>query len=568
MKRIILFAIIALLMSGCESFLDTENLVKKDNSNFPKTPADASTALTGAYALLREMTPGEDGQSFFITAELLSDDRFGGGGPDDRRMHAVDRLLKADENMFSDVWKKDYQGIFRCNMLFETMGNITWDSDETKQQIDAEARFLRAYFYFDLCRLFGTVPLITTTESVNKPRATAEELYALIASDLETAIAEFPSTKYQDMPATQLGHATKWAAEALLARAFLFYTGYYEKDAMPLSEGGSLTKAEVITHIDDCITNSGHDLLPDFRNLWPYSNSYTKPDYKYAKDNDLNWAGEEGGNYETVFAIKYSSKATWDNPWYNNEVCLYFSLREPADAEDIFPYGIGWGVGTVNSSLWEDWKNREPKDIRREASIFAVDNPDEGVSNYAWGADKQMDETGYWQKKYMAINAHKTDADGNVSCTNYSRLMYPDIDSDYQLNNTEDLVIIRFADVLLMAAELKKDAAPLNRVRARVGLPAVAYSDEALRNERRWELAFEAQRYYDLLRWHMAGEALNEQNGVEVVDNSVKTTMDVGDIAARVKDTGGFMPIPQTQIKLSSGVLTQTPGWTGDNLLY
>lgn len=85
---------------GCEGFLDTENLTKKDNSNFPKTSGDAETALTGIYALLREMTPGEDGQCFFLTAELLSDDRFGGGGPDDRRMHAVDRLKKVDENMF------------------------------------------------------------------------------------------------------------------------------------------------------------------------------------------------------------------------------------------------------------------------------------------------------------------------------------------------------------------------------------------------------------------------------------------------------------------------------------
>lgn len=568
MKKIILFSMITLLITGCEGFLDTENLVKKDNSNFPKSSKDAMTALTGAYALLREMTPGEEGQCLFITSELLSDDRFGGGGPDDRRMQAVDHLKKADENMFSDVWKKNYQGIFRCNMLFETMGNIVWESEATQKQIMAETSFLRAYFYFDLCRMFGTVPLITTTESVNNPRATADELFALIASDLKAAITNFPATKYQEIPVTQLGHSTKWAAEALLARAFLFYTGYYKKEAMPLAEGGSLTKADVVALLNDCITNSGHDLLPDFRNLWPYSNQYTKPDYKYAEENNLSWAGEDGGNYETVFAVKYASKATWDNSWYNNEICLYFSLREPADVEDIFPYGIGWGVGTVNSNLWEEWKSKEPKDLRREASILDVENPAEGLRNYTWGSDKQMNETGYWQKKYLAINAHKTDAEGNVSSTNYSRLIYPDIDSDYQLNNTQDLVIIRFADVLLMAAELKNDAEPLNRVRQRAGLPSVSYSDEALRNERRWELAFEGQRYYDLLRWHIAGTELNKQNGVAVINNTMKTTMDMGNLVQRIEATGGFMPIPQTQIDLSSGVLTQTPGWSGDNLLY
>ena len=62
----------------------------------------------------------------------------------------------------------------------------------------------------------------------------------------------------------------------------------------------------------------------------------------------MNWIGEDGANVETVFAIRYSAKATWDNPWYNNEVCLYSSPREPANLDDIFPFGIGWGIGTVN----------------------------------------------------------------------------------------------------------------------------------------------------------------------------------------------------------------------------
>lgn len=131
---------------GCEGFLDTENLTKKDNSNFPKTSGDAETALTGIYALLREMTPGEDGQGFFLTAELLSDDRFGGGGPDDRRMHAVDRLKKVDENMFSDVWKQDYRAIYRSNMLLNSLDGISWESQETRNKIEGQAHFFACLF--------------------------------------------------------------------------------------------------------------------------------------------------------------------------------------------------------------------------------------------------------------------------------------------------------------------------------------------------------------------------------------------------------------------------------------
>lgn len=155
-------------------------------------------------------------------------------------------------------------------------------------------------FYFDLCRLFGTVPLLTTSEPENVPRATAEELYAQIAFDLKTAIEKLPSVKYSAANNSELGRATKWAAEALLARAYLFYTGYYQQESMPLPDNSTLSRTDVITYLDDCINNSGHDLIGDFRNLWPYSNVYTKKDYKYAQDNDLHWIGEDGANVETV----------------------------------------------------------------------------------------------------------------------------------------------------------------------------------------------------------------------------------------------------------------------------
>lgn len=556
MKKIWIFVMIVILLTSCNDFLDTENLIKKDNSNFPKSEEDASIDLTGIYSVLREVTEGEEGMQFFITAEILSDDRFGGGGPDDSRLHAVDRLKKVDDNMFADVWKQRYKGIFRCNVLLNSLDAIQWKNEQARNKIEGETLFLRAYFYFDLCRLYGTVPLIITTEPVNLPRATKEELYALMGSDLKKAIELLPSKRYLPSDVAELGHATKWAAEALMGRIFLFYTGYYEQETMPLIDG-ELSKQEVIGYLDDCIGNSGHDLLPDFRNLWPYSNEYTKEDYQYAQDNDLSWAGEQGENIETVFAIRYSPKATWDNTSPRNSICLYFSMREPESLESIFPLGVGWGTGSVNPQLWDNWP---AGDLRREASILSVEKE---LPDYVWGRDKQMNETGYWQKKYVAINAYNDDGE----IVNYSQIIYPDVTSDYQLNNTQDLVIIRFADVLLMASELKHDAAPLNRVRERIGLDPVSYSDEALRNERHWELAFEGIRYYDLLRWHIAGEALQSQNGIKVMNNLVETRMDMDDISQRVEITKGLMPIPQTQIDLSGGILVQNPGWGDESNL-
>ena len=86
-----------------------------------------------------------------------------------------------------------------------------------------------------------------------------------------------------------------------------------------------------------------------------------------------------------------------------------------------------------------------------------------------------------------------------------------------------------------------------------------------MRNERHWELAFEGLRYYDLLRWGIAGEALSQQNGVKVLDNMVETRMDMNDIAQRLEATKGLMPLPKTQIDLSAGVLEQNPGWGSES---
>ncbi len=551
-KHFIYSMLFACLLSSCESFLDTENLTQKDTSNYPESVEDATDLLTGVYNAARSMTMDENGACLFITSEVLSDDRFAGGGPDDMDWHNIEQFKCTNNNMYQDTWANAYKCIFRANMLLETINNVQWDDEAARANIEGQTYFLRGYAFFYLAQLFGTAPLTLATEPANLPRATADELFAQIASDLKAAIEKMPASKL-----VERGRTSRWAAEALMARAYLFYTGYYKKETLPLAgeEGGSLSKTDIIGYLDDCISSSGHDLYPDFRNLWPYSNELTKENgYPYAVDNDLKWVGETGANYETVFAFPSAAKVTWDNVGDCNRLNLYFSMREQ-DESGIFPYGKGWGFGTVNSKLWEDWP---ADDLRRQGSIIDVEDSQE-MTGYEWAADHQQDETGYWQKKYVAVNIRKEDG----SYVNYSKGLFGDaVNDDYQINNTQDFVIIRFADVLLMSAELKQDAALINRVRARLDLtPIVAYSDAALRNERRWELAFEGLRYLDLLRWGIAGEVLSTQNGVLVLDDMVENRMDLGDVAKRLEETGGFMPIPLNEISLSNGVLVQTPGW-------
>ena len=549
----------ALMLASCEDFLDTESYTKKNTGNFPSTPADAEQMLTGVYSSLNKIN-GNPSSTGFIIAEMASDDRLGGGGTGRSDNQGYDHLMRINDTQQDHLWSVRYGGIYRANLLLESIDKVTgWESEAEKNRILGEAYFLRAYNFFDLSQIFGEVPLVLQTEPVNLPKSPASATYARIASDLKAAIELLPSDRYD---AIESGHATKWAAEALMARVFLFYTGYYEQTSLPLVDGSSVSKDQVVTWLEDCINNSGHDLLPDFRSLWPYCNEYTAQDYPYAKDNNLKWAGD--GNEEVVFAVKCSNMADWGTTiGYSNQYCLYFGFTSPNGGESSYPFGTGWGVGPVNAQLWNQWIEDEPTDIRREGSIIdiAAELPNFDPESFRnW-----MEATGYWQKKYIAINAH----DASGALTLYSCLVYG-TNYNFQLAHTQDLTIIRFADILLMHSELTETNTGMNRVRNRAGLPSVPYSLEALKKERRYELAFEGLRWFDLMRWHDAADALESQVGSPIISMEKPSTMKEFGVGyrKRYEQTGGFWQIPRTQIDLSNGVLTQNPGWDTEDCEY
>ena len=550
MKKIILSLFVGLALAGCEDFLDTEPTNLKTIENYPATQEDADQVLTGIYAVLAMPNPL---QTSFLSSELRSDNMLGGGGITDISTKAIAQCQKWSESSFADAWKTNYMGIFRANVFLDAIDRVTWNSEEDRKRMEGEARFLRAHYYFDLSRMFGDVCLIETPESVNVPRSPAADTYALIASDLKKAIEELLPTEPYD--AVESGRVTKWAAEALMARVFLFYTGYYEKETLPLPDGGEVTKAQVIAWLDECANTliSGHDLVSDFRNLWPYS--YVQ-DYEFTKNNNLKWEGD--GNKETVFAIKFSNSfADWEYPYQkSNQICLYLGLRGQ-NYQRTFPFGEGWGFGTVNPKLWEDWSD---DDIRKKGSVFNVTDRNEVVL-YSFGADSHVDETSYVQKKYINVWTDGT----HTSYHNYSMELYGNTIDHFQRNNTQDLVLIRFADVLLMAAELNlnvdnaKAQSYLDRVRTRVNLPSVPVTLDNIKAERRFELAFEGVRFYDLLRWHDAERVLNEnQKDITIYRSRTETVTKT--ITYR-PETNGFLQIPLSEIELSKGVLTANPGW-------
>ena len=564
MKKNFLYIIAAaaclLLIGGCDDFLDTQSLTKKNTSNFPINETDAIQMVNGIYGVMNSNIKNITEDPFMLF-DLASDDRLGGGSQSNTPAQAADRLMNSSISWLEPCWKYRYMGINRANSALATMDNVqSWSSDKMKGQLLCEAFFLRAFYYFNLAQVFGSVPLVLTTDPVNLPKSTPDEIYAQIASDLKAAIANGPSTKYPDFGE---GRVSRWAAEGLMARVWLFYTGFYKKADLPLAEGGSISKSQVVTWLEDCIQNSGYGLVSDQRNLWPYTNPYTKPDYPYAKDNDLNWETDE--NKESMFAVKMSNKGGWsaDGQLRHNRIVEFYSLRKTNAT--AFPFSVqGYSNGPVCEKLWTDWAD-DPDyagDYRRVGSICdrLVEIPD-----YPGDKAKEVENTNLLAKKYIGVEAWNEDHSARYLSYGY----YYGSENNRQTGLTQSLVLLRYADVLLMHSELTDGKAiyngksGLNAVRQRAGLPDIGYSLAALKKERRYELCFEAIRWNDLRRWGDVAEIVKNQEGNAILNEAATGTYHFKqDFMQRYNDTqGGFFKIPEDQVTLSEGVLEQNPGW-------
>lgn len=564
MKKNFLYIIAAaaclLLIGGCDDFLDTQSLTKKNTSNFPINETDAIQMVNGIYGVMNSNIKNITEDPFMLF-DLASDDRLGGGSQSNTPAQAADRLMNSSISWLEPCWKYRYMGINRANSALATMDNVqSWSSDKMKGQLLCEAYFLRAFYYFNLAQVFGSVPLVLTTDPVNLPKSTPDEIYAQIASDLKAAIANGPSTKYPDFGE---GRVSRWAAEGLMARVWLFYTGFYKKSDLPLAEGGSVTKDQVVAWLEDCIQNSGFGLVSDQRNLWPYSNQWTAPDYPYASENGLKWETNE--NKEIMFAVKMGNAGYSDShdEMRFNRLPEYYGLRKTS--EDAFPFNTqGYSNGPVCETLWTDW-GADPDyagDVRRVGSICdrRVELP-----KYKGDSAKEVENTFLLGKKYVGCGAYD-----HTTGTLYVAFSYfYGGKNSKQEGQMQSLVWLRFADVLLMHSELTDGKViyngknGLNAVRARAGLGDKDYSLDLLKKERRYELCCEAIRWNDLRRWGNVSEIVKNQVGNTITNEKATGTYAFTvDFMKRYEETqGGFFKIPDSQVTLSEGVLEQNPGW-------
>ncbi|GGF66831.1 RagB/SusD family nutrient uptake outer membrane protein [Wenyingzhuangia marina] len=485
--KIITVIAVSMFVACSDDFVDVESPIT-NSENYFNTEQDYQDALVGAYDVL---------QSTYLNVmlgEIASDNTLAGGesANDVIGIQEVDDMVHTSSNQqLRDIFGWMFGGVNRANYILEFKDKIDFAN---KPKILAEARFLRAYYYFELVKWFGDVPLavdkrILFGEEISLDRTPKAQVYAQIETDLIFAVENLPAIQ------SQVGRATKGAAQALLGKAYLYQNKFTEAAAV----------------LEDVITTGPYDLVSNYNTIFEN-------------------AGEN--NIESVFEVQYTELegASFDClQCSEGNVAVGFSgVRDYVGP--LFTSGFSFNVPTQ-----EAVDAFEVGDKRKDVAIldivqWASDNP--SVS-YETG----YKHTGYFNRKYIP------------------RLRGPNATGDRNLTNPNNYRAIRFADVLLMAAEANNRAIPsddlkaqsyLNRVRRRafedllhdVVLTGTALT-EAIYTERRVELVGEGHRFFDLVR---TGKAASEITGFTEGKNEV-------------------FPIPLIEIKLAGNRWSQNPNY-------
>ena len=620
MKKYILSALAvcsAAIFTSCDDMLDTDPRVTDATSaTFPGKIADVEALNTATYSIMNTMGGGDpDNQNPFLWWEVMSDNCFGSGGLQDNKVKSLHHLVQMNSNQYEQPFVLLYGGINRANNQIETIDNVDWTGNEAKRnQLLGEGYFMRGLYTLWLTQLYGDVPLITATLITEEMKAqvSAEEvIYPQILSDFVSA---------QNLMSTEKssGHANKYVAEAFMARAYMFWAGFYKKVA-DLSTGSapaidlveqegctaaSLSQADVVNALRDVVNSGAYELLEDYRSLWQYSNSYVWDEtqkaletgeghaYKFIADmkreNCFDQPGMGNGNKEELFQIQFMNASKWDldqkGPYscarmYCNYLSVFWALRvngHNGDRNFTYPFTQGWGQGTPSNNIWDDWTVAENEggytDIRKLASL--IDGVTENKEiDYEFVKDC-CEASGFGVKKYNGVTLDALTGDSPWWDFAGGENFKGTLENPMQGDHFEDFYLMRYADVLLMLSEMTGDAQYMNQVQKRAGVPETPYSLKELQNQRRWEFAFEGLRFNDMRRWSgkdggescYAAKALQAQAGKQmVVKGNVanKTTMKhmTCSWTKRYADTNGFLAKPQSQITLMNGKLIQNPGW-------
>jgi hypothetical protein len=476
--------LVALTLVSCsDDFVELEPPYQVTSENFFEVEEDFQNALLGSYDLLQATYVN------VILGEIASDNTHAGGesATDVVGWQQVDRMAHTPDNEnLDDVWDFNFAGVYRASYIIENEDKIDF---EGKEQIIAEARFLRAYFNFELVKWFGAIPIkpegrFQLGEETSVPRSPVEDVYQYIEDDLNLAI---PNMAMQPL---EVGRASKASAQALLGKVHLYQDEF--DLAAPLLN-------EVIN--SDQFHLYGTEGDEDYEDLFEYQAENSAESVF-----EIQYNGAQGAGFECLQCSE------------GNVMVGFSGIR--GYSGPVFEPGFGFNLPTQDA-----YDAFESNDLRRDVSILDIEAwaTETGAVYTIGNQDPQTGHTGYYNRKYLP---RQNDNLGDPNLT--------------QPNNYR---AIRYADVLLMAAEalnrgdINDDLALdyVNEVRNRAGLPDVNLSGSQLTEEiytqRRLELVGEGHRFFDLVR---TGRAANEIEGFTTNKNEV-------------------FPIPLEEIQFSQG---------------
>jgi len=455
-------ALIVLFSSCSKDFLNTPAPNISDESYFTSDDA-AMAGLIGVYDPLSRYESTEIHE--WMLGDVVSDDaEKGGEGPNDQAYCQELKEFRANsENQLVQArWTDSYIGINRANKLIVGIEGNDKISASVQARVIGEAKFLRAYYHFQLTKVFGKIPVVIKVLKPSEftlPQNEISEVYAQIESDLSDAMKVLP--KKADLSAEEIGRATKGAAQAMLVKMYIFQSKWQE--ASDLS--------------DDFIANLGYALESN------YSDIFTS-------------AGENGT--ESIFEIQrisISGDGEWGDDNEGTVTSVFQGTRELYDGTDIVS-GWGWGFNLPTQNLVNEY---ESGDKRKDATIlddhtiiFAGTDDEEEICT------EHINGIGYSDKVYHSLKYY-----------------IPASERNDMSDSPANWRVIRYADLLLWNAEAKANLGgdwktPLNEVRNRAGLGNTVSPDgiKAVAHERRVELAMEGHRYWDLIRTNKAIDKL------------------------------------------------------------
>lgn len=519
------------LLTGCKDYLTAPEPGVTRLEDFYISGTAAVQNVTGCYVPLM----WEFNETYFsewYIGDIVSDDALKGGQNVNDGADAYDMenwKTTASNVILKDFYRAQYQGIGRCNLALKYIPDMAADSvltDRMRARLLGEARFLRAYYYFRLLRVFGGVPL-TLTELDNSAewqmsRASVEGVFDQVLADLTEA--QKGLWEVSELPSSEIGRATKGAAEAMLMKAHLYMASPYWSRYITKSQPADNYKAAKQWG-DSVILGNQYALHADYADMF----------------------SEEGENgEESVFEIQYKAVPWGDFGSGNGFTAGSFTqrlVRSRSTKQSLTLGDAGWGFNRPTKNLYDEF---EEGDVRREAAILIP-------------TDDQMDDASDNSEEVYL---------GNRNLNNKYGWYGHELDhhSRGPLNNKQ----IRYADVLLMHAEacaaLGMDgeaAADLNQVRTARNMPAYpgytystttpdAGSDllNAIRHERRVELAMEAHRWFDLVRWY-GGEGNGLDTYMNVTYPATETEAACNHMAKFIAGKNEIFPIPAEEIELN-----------------